>query len=1182
MVPNPGLRNQVNSELRALGVTISKSTGIGQATFDELKSLEIPVDTIFLDTKLTDTDAQTFVEALREHEQFNHVHIFLMYDPEQAGMVMEVLPSGLTGVIKKPLNRKTFAKEITNRMGKFQLYSRNYSCLHRDTIAHFFEGIKQYQNALKYYQEIADQCDLAQCQFDIGRLASLTNEDELAKQAFEKAITLDGSYRAIIKKYVGKLIRSKSSSQAVTKIPKEAIDMFYMPFERVKKGFYGIQHLTSILVVGENHQERVRIKSIMADNKIKSCQTTPSGEEAFQLIQSHSYDLVIVNIFIADMNGLQFIEALQRNFAERVPKILLLLEESLQENIYQAIDLGIDGYASKPYTMKSVCHALHTTMLQDHITCESGAARALLKQSYFLQELGLLEDAKEKCMEASKAKPGDGVGSFYLASILHQLGDVEGAKNWYQFAVDANPCLAPLCKTAVKDNERIRAQMAKEQEEQREQEAPLESISESLDEDGEDLVIFDDSSAGDNANTDDLPDLDMDLGMADIHENSNEGDMPPPVLIDESEGVEADLDIEDDETDLLIVDDVHSEEQPGQQPPDSKPRLLDKISLEMEPSDDGQDLKIEIDHNITLDPTSPSPNEPANKLAPIEIEEPDPPIEAPKVTPPTTDDLSYDLTQSSSESHEIDTPQESVPQTKIEVQPANTTPPPTKKLLAEGKGTTALQPQIHLGIDLAENFLDTLNHLDSEESSNEIDPRDLFQVESLQLVDSRIADASKARAIESFALGVSTASFPQVGNVEQVYRGNPVELNLAGGNQIRMLGSEVTEWMPQHKFRQIMEEYGRAYELDQEGQDVAQEALLNGALKIVNQSRLFQSRLSVSDAHSSDESEYLQAIGRTFSEQHILQILDEKSGSVSRDLIKMAEKAESKQSSDLYEKLGKKIVHSEQYNNFLDEAQNTLNYALSHPDIPDNDEAPYSIKQVEAFKESIYRLNSHTGNLHQSYLDGKDAFRNQLDYLITHADEKPWEMYKLASESLKTDHYSLESFKSLFSAMTAKDMPPRVLDKLVRQFLKKHEKDPNALSALADHLIAIGDYDRASKILKQIIKKMRPPEVIAYLRKMASVSFKNKKFSDAIYWARRIISYDPGDEHSFNIIGVSYKRLERLKASIKSYRRGIKHNPMSHKLHYNLAIALANMGQDIESQEILQRSKELKNGQSNH
>jgi two-component system chemotaxis response regulator CheY len=79
-----------------------------------------------------------------------------------------------------------------------------------------------------------------------------------------------------------------------------------------------------------------------------------SGTEGLDLLKNKEVDLILSDINMPSMDGLEFLRQLRaQNLAPGVP-VVMITTESSEEHVKQAILSGAQGYIRKPFTAEQV------------------------------------------------------------------------------------------------------------------------------------------------------------------------------------------------------------------------------------------------------------------------------------------------------------------------------------------------------------------------------------------------------------------------------------------------------------------------------------------------------------------------------------------------------------------------------------------------------------------------------------------------------------------------------------------------------------------------------------------------------------------------------------------------------------------------------------------------------------
>jgi two-component system KDP operon response regulator KdpE len=105
-----------------------------------------------------------------------------------------------------------------------------------------------------------------------------------------------------------------------------------------------------ILVVDDDPQIR-RVMQIMLIAQGYEVRDAQKGEEALDLIRSEKYDLVLLDINLPRMTGIEICREI-RLFSD-VPIIMMTVRNTERDKV-EALDAGADDYVTKPFSMQEM------------------------------------------------------------------------------------------------------------------------------------------------------------------------------------------------------------------------------------------------------------------------------------------------------------------------------------------------------------------------------------------------------------------------------------------------------------------------------------------------------------------------------------------------------------------------------------------------------------------------------------------------------------------------------------------------------------------------------------------------------------------------------------------------------------------------------------------------------------
>ncbi len=124
--------------------------------------------------------------------------------------------------------------------------------------------------------------------------------------------------------------------------------------------------MTRILVVDDEPQIRKAL-SVNLRARGYDVDLAASGEEALTLAAAHHPDLVLLDIGLPGIDGIEVVEGL-RGWTT-VPIIMLSVRDAEEDKV-RALDAGADDYVTKPFGMNEVLARLRAALRRHHRTPE--------------------------------------------------------------------------------------------------------------------------------------------------------------------------------------------------------------------------------------------------------------------------------------------------------------------------------------------------------------------------------------------------------------------------------------------------------------------------------------------------------------------------------------------------------------------------------------------------------------------------------------------------------------------------------------------------------------------------------------------------------------------------------------------------------------------------------------------
>ncbi|HZM88716.1 MAG TPA: response regulator [Blastocatellia bacterium] len=78
------------------------------------------------------------------------------------------------------------------------------------------------------------------------------------------------------------------------------------------------------------------------------------GEEALEKVRSGNFDLVLTDIRMPRMDGLEFIRSVRSELNDQALPIIIISTKGADEDVKTGMNLGASGYLSKPISMSQL------------------------------------------------------------------------------------------------------------------------------------------------------------------------------------------------------------------------------------------------------------------------------------------------------------------------------------------------------------------------------------------------------------------------------------------------------------------------------------------------------------------------------------------------------------------------------------------------------------------------------------------------------------------------------------------------------------------------------------------------------------------------------------------------------------------------------------------------------------
>ena len=107
---------------------------------------------------------------------------------------------------------------------------------------------------------------------------------------------------------------------------------------------------TKILLVEDNNAMRNLVATALDQHLSVDVYEAENGFAALKLIPDNEFELIITDINMPDINGLELISFLRQHPVYKGVPILIITTEAGEEDRKRGLAIGADGYLVKPFT----------------------------------------------------------------------------------------------------------------------------------------------------------------------------------------------------------------------------------------------------------------------------------------------------------------------------------------------------------------------------------------------------------------------------------------------------------------------------------------------------------------------------------------------------------------------------------------------------------------------------------------------------------------------------------------------------------------------------------------------------------------------------------------------------------------------------------------------------------------
>jgi len=179
-----------------------------------------------------------------------------------------------------------------------------------------------------------------------------------------------------------------------------------------------------ILIIDDEASIRSSLKGILEDEGF-AVRTVETGEEGLGLLMDQPFDLVLLDIWLPEMNGIEVLKKIKA--MEENPQVVMISGHGTIESAVHSTRLGAFDFLEKPLSLEKVVLTVKNALKQRKLEEENILLREKQKTKFYL--VGKSRAIQKLRDEIEKAAPSNGrvliygengTGKEFVARLIHQ------------------------------------------------------------------------------------------------------------------------------------------------------------------------------------------------------------------------------------------------------------------------------------------------------------------------------------------------------------------------------------------------------------------------------------------------------------------------------------------------------------------------------------------------------------------------------------------------------------------------------------------------------------------------------------------------------------------------------------------------------------------------------------------
>ena len=114
----------------------------------------------------------------------------------------------------------------------------------------------------------------------------------------------------------------------------------------------------SVVLVVDDNEDNLRVTEEILKTRGYTVHIATDGAQALRSIEQNRPDVVLLDIMLPDMDGMEVLDRLRSNPEHVRLPVILVTAKSQDEDVLAGYKIGADYYITKPFTARQLLHGI--------------------------------------------------------------------------------------------------------------------------------------------------------------------------------------------------------------------------------------------------------------------------------------------------------------------------------------------------------------------------------------------------------------------------------------------------------------------------------------------------------------------------------------------------------------------------------------------------------------------------------------------------------------------------------------------------------------------------------------------------------------------------------------------------------------------------------------------------------